>query len=565
MEPLSLYSNRVRVIPKPPDQPVPDQPLVLGMDPGSTTTKAVLLDRRTRRVVASHYTRTQGNPVAAARECIRALVGQVGNCRIDLVGTTGSARELVGAYFGTSHVYNEISAHAAGATHFDPEVDTIFEIGGQDSKYILLRHGVPIDYAMNNACSAGTGSFLEESAQSDLGITVSEIADIALSAESPVQFKATCAAFINSDIRIAQQQGCARENIVAGLVYSIAGNYLSRVKGRRSVGQKVFLQGGVALNRAVGHAFAHTVGREIVIPPSPELMGALGVALLAIQRDGDAARRDTDLLALAAPEIEFRGRFTCKACKMYCSIDRLEVEGRRFPFGGRCSLFENVWKHKSHISAAPDLVQKRAELLFGSSKGRATLHRNPSKDESGSVNPRAESSKPKGPRIGIPRALTTHSLYPLYSTFFSRLGMDVLLSGVDSDGDLKSYSGFCYPAQIAHGAVSDLSHHDVQMVFLPHVVRMPQSNACRDSYLCPITQAGPYFMAKAFPDIRFLSPQLDFTDGYESSTALVAMAIRELGVDWKSADQAWKFAARAEPGRKRHARIGSAGSRSGNR
>ncbi len=110
------------------------------------------------------------------------MAGEAGNLRIGLVGTTGSARELIGAYLGTSQVYNEISAHAAGATHFDPDVDTIFEIGGQDAKYILLRNGVPIDYAMNNACSAGTGSFLEESAQGDLGITVFEIAGAALSA-----------------------------------------------------------------------------------------------------------------------------------------------------------------------------------------------------------------------------------------------------------------------------------------------------------------------------------------------------------------------------------------------
>ncbi len=224
--------------------------------------------------------------MAAARECLRALARQVGNRPVGLVGTTGSARELLGAYLGTEHVYNEISAHAAGAAHFDPEVDTIFEIGGQDSKYILLRNGVPVDYAMNNACSAGTGSFLEESAQGDLGLAVADIADLALNAPAPVHFKATCAAFINSDIRIAQQQGRSRDDIVAGLVYAIAGNYLNRVKGPRVVGKKVFLQGGVALNRAVGHAFAHSADRSIVIPANPELLGALGVGLLAMQRAG---------------------------------------------------------------------------------------------------------------------------------------------------------------------------------------------------------------------------------------------------------------------------------------
>ncbi|MDH5725688.1 MAG: hypothetical protein OEY60_09460, partial [Nitrospira sp.] len=255
LPPLHLYGERVQVIAAPPPQVPPEGPLILGVDAGSTTTKAILIDPATQAVVASHYGRTKGNPVSATRECLQALISQVGNHQIGLIGTTGSARELAGAYLGTEHVYNEISAHAAGATHYDPDVDTIFEIGGQDSKYIYLRNGVPIDYAMNNACSAGTGSFLEESAHSDLGITVSDIGDLALAAPSPVHFKATCAAFINSDIRLAQQQGHPRDNIIAGLVYAIAGNYLNRVKGPRYMGKKIFLQGGVALNRAVGYAF----------------------------------------------------------------------------------------------------------------------------------------------------------------------------------------------------------------------------------------------------------------------------------------------------------------------
>ena len=203
-----------------------------------------------------------------------------GQRRARLVATTGSARELVAAYLGTEQVFNEISAQAAGANHFDAEVDTVFEIGGQDAKYIRLRNGVPIDYAMNNACSAGTGSFLEESAQGDLGIAVAHIAGIALAAPAPVQFKPTCAAFINSDIRIAQQEGRARDNIVAGLVYAIASNYLTKVKGQRPVGQKVLLQGGVALNRALGNPW----------PPSRSAWSArYALALAALGREHSKA------------------------------------------------------------------------------------------------------------------------------------------------------------------------------------------------------------------------------------------------------------------------------------
>ncbi len=563
LPPLHHYGKQVQVIDAPPFQAPPDGPLVLGVDAGSTTTKAILLDPSTHKVVASHYGRTKGNPVAATRACLQALVEKVGNRPIGLISTTGSARELAGAYLGTEHVYNEISAHAAGATHFDPNVDTIFEIGGQDSKYIYLRNGVPIDYAMNNACSAGTGSFLEESAHSDLGITVSNISDLALVAPSPVHFKATCAAFINSDIRLAQQKGHPRDNIVAGLVYAIAGNYLNRVKGPRCVGKKVFLQGGVALNHAVGYAFAHSVGRPVVIPPSPELLGALGVALLALTRTDARLGPSVDLLTLGMADMQLVGRFTCGACKMYCSIDRFMVAGRRFPFGGRCSLYENVWKRKARQAGLTDLVEKRAEILFQvpHSPPAATPKHERVARASWGVGPAYESAKAfvqeslghspgsisaNNTRIGIPRALTTHSLFPLYATFFAHLGMEVLLSDVDPRGDLTSNSGFCFPAQLAHGAVLDLTRRGVELIFIPHVMRMPHPNQCRESYLCPITQAEPYFLAKAFPGSRLLSPVLDFTNGYDSCAALIDTAVQELGVTREAAEEAWNAAVSAQ-------------------
>ncbi|HEX9788170.1 MAG TPA: acyl-CoA dehydratase activase-related protein, partial [Candidatus Binatia bacterium] len=218
-------------------------------------------------------------------------------------------------------------------------------------------------------------------------------------------------------------------------------------------------------------------------------------------------------------------RFTCGACELYCSVDHFEVAGRRFPFGGRCSLYENVWKRKSRKSPAADLVEQRSKLLFA----RAT-----------------DAAPDNGSRIGIPKALTTHSLYPLYSTFFSALGMEVVLSDVDPGGELKSNAGFCFPAQIAHGAVLDLSQRGVKLIFLPHVMRMPRCNGSYDSYLCPITQASPYFLAKAFPGIQLLSPLLDFTESYAASTALVEMAVRELGCPRGLAEKAWTAAVDAQ-------------------
>ncbi len=218
------------------------------------------------------------------------------------------------------------------------------------------------------------------------------------------------------------------------------------------------------------------------------------------------------------------GRFVCKACKMYCSIDRFEVAGRRFPFGGRCSLYENVWKRTTRSAGVPDLVALRTGLLFAP----------------------AGTAPPGAPRIGIPKALTTHSLFPLYATFFSGLGMEVVLSEVDPAGELKSNAGFCFPAQIAHGAVLDLAGRGVKLIFLPHVSRMPSPNPCRDCALCPITQACPYFVAKAFPNLRFLSPLLDFTNGYAPNQGLVEMAVTELGAPRELAGRAWMAAVRAQ-------------------
>lgn len=566
LPPLRDYASLVHIITPPSGHIVPEGLFVLGVDSGSTTTKAVLLDPETRNLVASHYARTNGDPIMAMRKCLRSMAEAAGNRAIGIVATTGSARELVGAYLGTAHVYNEISAHAAGASHYDSEVETVFEIGGQDSKYISLRNGVPIDYAMNNACSAGTGSFLEESAHGDLGIEVGEIASIALSAPSPVQFKTNCAAFINSDIRIAQQQGRSRDDIVAGLVYSVAGNYLNRVKGPRPVGKKVFLQGGVALNAAVGHAFAHNLGRPVVIPPNPELLGAIGVALLAMKRSGSPAVSTGDLLSLAAPEMKHSGRFTCRACTMFCSIDRFDVAGRHFPFGGKCSLFEHSCNSSVRSASVPDFVDQRANLIFNtplprmetkgveSSAAPSAWHFTAAvaaaksflEERLGGEESAATPIVPIPARIGIPRALTTHSLYPLYSSFFNGIGMEVILSGIDPAGDLKANSGFCFPAQIAHGAVLDMVRKNVELVFLPHVTRMPQPNACHDSLLCPITQASPYFMTKAFPRTRFISPVLDFTSGYYACKSLIELVVTELGVSREVANAAWSVAVRAQ-------------------
>ncbi len=485
---------------------------ILGVDGGSTTTKACLIDMETDEVVASHYGRTHGDPVRALKLCIEEIRKKVredvGGARISitLAATTGSSREILGVFLETPGVYNEIIAHSVGTTHFSRDVDTIFEIGGQDAKYVLLKNGVPIDYAMNEACSAGTGSFLEESAAGDLNIqSAAEIGDIALRSTRPLKFGEHCSAFINSDIRKAVQQGASREDITAGIVCSIVANYLNRVVGNRTIGKTVFLQGGVAKNKAVPLAFATLLGKPILVPPSPELMGAFGVGLLARQkcRDGLLERKDYELDEIIGRDIVYESVFTCKSCDNLCPIQVLLVSGHRYMFGGRCNKYANLRK-KARDVAVTDWVAERSELMFKTC----------APDE-------AAFEKKRPYTIGIPRCFSVHTLFPFYSWLFHELGIATFLSeDVDHEGVARAESTYCFPAEIAHGAVQATWNRNPDYIFLPHFRDMPSYEEKVHANFCPITQALPYYISKAFPDIpqeRILPVVVSFKFGKQKA------------------------------------------------
>ncbi len=308
---LKTAEGKVTYLPSKKAKVMAGREYILGVDGGSTTTKACLIDIETNEITASFYGRTHGDPVAALKNCFIEMQKQIkkdtgnGKINITLAATTGSSRELLGVFLETPAVYNEIIAHAVGTTFYNDNIDTIFEIGGQDAKYVFLKNKVPIDYAMNEACSAGTGSFLEESAKGDLNIAHAwEIGDIALKAKEPLKFGEHCSAFINSDVRNAIQQGASREDITAGIVVSIVSNYLNRVVGNRTIGNNIVLQGGVAKNKAVPLAFAMLLNKDILVPPDPELMGCFGVGLLAPKKlsEGFLTKTRYDLDQILATE-----------------------------------------------------------------------------------------------------------------------------------------------------------------------------------------------------------------------------------------------------------------------
>lgn len=516
---------------------------ILGVDGGSTTTKVALIDIETDEIVASHYGRTHGDPVRALKNCLMSvreqLKEQIGDeeISITLASTTGSSREILGVFLETPAVYNEIIAHAIGTTFFNEDIDTIFEIGGQDAKYAFLKNKVPIDYAMNEACSAGTGSFLEESASGDLNITdVRDIGRIAVQAEKPLKFGEHCSAFINSDIRKAIQQGAGREDITAGIITSIVSNYLNRVVGARSIGKNIVIQGGVALNKAVPLAFSMLMDKDITVPPDPELLGCFGVGILAKQKfnEGLIKKGSFSIDKIIDTEIIYEKEFKCKSCENNCPIRILKVNGNKYMFGGRCNKYANIRKKNIFDEAGVfNYIEKRNDLLF--------------KECAPSIK---DFVKKRDYAVGIPRAFSVYSMWPLYSWFFHHLGIETKLSQeICHEGIARTEGAYCFPAEIAHGAVQDIINSGLDYIFVPHFRDLESYEKDVHANFCPITQSLPYYIKKAFsevPEDKFLMPIVTFKFGREKALEeFVKMGVR-LGIGENEVRRAFYKACRKQ-------------------
>lgn len=534
MEPLS--SNKAKVCFKSMNREVAENgdECIIGLDVGSTTTKAVIMRITDNSIIGSVYLRTNGNPVEASVNCYKKLKEQIlADIKITGLGVTGSGRLIASLHALTEGDVNEIIAHAVAAAYFDRDVDTIFEIGGQDAKYTHLTNGVASDYAMNEACSAGTGSFLEEAARESLNIKYTEIGDIALRSSNPINFNDQCAAFISSDIKNAGHEGARVDDIVAGLVYSICLNYVNRVKGNRPVGNKVFMQGGVCYNKAVPYAMSLLTGKEIIVPPEPGLMGAFGVALEIKNRIelGLYKKKKFELDELINREFSYSKSFICQGgkekCDLKCSISMIEVEGKRYPFGGACNKYYNERHNISADAEKNDYVKIRQNLVF---------------------NKYVSSIKRGNARIGISRSLLTNSLYPLYSNFFSELGFEVVLSDeIDRDGSDKIRSSYCYPVEVSHGFFQNLLKKDIDYIFLPHITEMEGREDYKYNRMCVFVQGETYFLQSTFRDdlesannkIKIVSPVLDFSRGGED-TKRQFIKIGKL-LDRSADDSTWAF------------------------
>ena len=557
LPPLKNFSDQVEFKTIEKGQMAPGDVCILGLDVGSTTTKAVLLRTSDNSMLASVYLRTDGDPVAASRSCYASILEQVKQqvnpttLSIIGVGICGSGRQIAGLHALTDGVINEIIAHATAAIYFDPKVDTIFEIGGQDAKYTYITNAVPSDYAMNEACSAGTGSFLEESAYETLGIEMENIAGVALQGEHPPNFNDQCAAFISSDIKNAIHEGVRHQDIVAGLVYSICMNYSNRVKGNRPVGEKVFMQGGVCYNKAVPLAMASLVGKPIIVPPEPGLMGAFGVALALKNRidAGLLSAKEFDLQTLANREVAYDKSFVCRGgkekCDRGCEIAMIKVDGKKYPFGGACNRYYNIRHNVRYDVASLDLVKMRQKLIF---------------EKYGTASPAKTGIQPRG-TIGFNRSFLTNTYYPLYSNFFSQLGYAVVLPPEPAQEGIEQRNApFCYPVELAHGFFYSLieSGQPLDYIFLPHFRAVPGERAVdsmSQSQVCPLVQGETFYLQTTFRNrlarlaeagTRVLSPLIDLSGGLEDARAPLIQTAVQMGLKRKAAEAAFEIALRKQ-------------------
>ncbi len=493
----------------------------MGIDVGSVSTNVALIDEEGSMIKAI-YTRTEGRPIEVVDRCLKEVEAELGD-RVNIigVGTTGSGRELIGELVGADTVNDEITAHKTGAefiaaTMLDEQPDTIFEIGGQDSKYISIENGVVVDFTMNEACAAGTGSFLEERAE-ELGISIKgEFAELALSSPAPVRLGERCTVFMQQDVAAYQQRGADKPGLTAGLAYSIVFNYLNRVVRGRKIGDVIFFQGGTAYNDAIAAAFAKVLGKKVIVPPYNGVIGAVGAALLAHEKAA-VLKKPSNFRGYSLENVDYTLReFTCKACSNFCNMQEFTVEGEKTYWGDQCS---DKFRRKQVSDKKPvveDLLGLRREMLYETYNpevaGKAT--------------------------IGIPKGLYAWEQFPFWNEFFRSLGYRVKLSDETNSRIIRwgieaSVAEPCLPIQAYHGHVRQLMNDEVDWVFIPNMINAATPYPEVNSYYCPWGQTMPFVVknapALAFGSEKVLCPPIRFRDGRKAVTKELAACMKPLG------------------------------------
>lgn len=486
-------------------------PVYLGVDIGSTSTKYALVDEQ-GVIVHKCYLPTRGKPIEVAQKLLRILDEEVGD-RIKLmaIATTGSGRNVVGDFLSADLIIDEITAHARGAVAVDPEIDTIFEIGGQDSKYIRIENTHPLDFDMNKVCAAGTGSFLHELANKMKINIVGEFQEIALRSSAPVHLAERCTVFMESDLASYAQKGARREDLIAGLCYAIVYNYLNRVVEKRTIGQRVMFLGGPSLNQGIVAAFEKVLKRPILVPKHREVLGAYGAALAvrSMCQEGSIPHRNRRLDELARAEVTFT-ETVCRAdkkCHNECKLKVYDFGGRKSIWGGDCGRYE-VSRHDG--VQEENFFLKRQQIFSQAldDKAISLLEFDENQASSG-----------VGPTVGIPLALHSLEWGVFWAHLLAGLGFQVLISPRTNNrialaGVECMTSETCFPVKVFHGHVQYLMER-AEYLFLPNVINMPTPQTHETGFFCPLVESSQYMVRAALdiPDNQLIRPTLYLKDG----------------------------------------------------
>lgn len=507
----------------------------LGVDVGSTSTKAAVISPD-GQVLAKSYHMTAGQPMEAIKRVMADLAGAVeGRVTVRAVGVTGSGRYLVGRFVGADLIRNEITAQARAARQIDPAVDTIFELGGQDSKYVYMRNGIILEYQMNKACAAGTGSFIDELAE-QLGTPTrtGEFARLAFEAGAQLDLGERCAAFMAQAVTSAQHAGAPAGVVAASLATSLAKNYRSKVVGKGRVGQRVLLTGAVFYNQAVAAAFrAEFPDRRFVVPEHKEVSGAIGVALLAGEGSNGATSAFRGFSAVANAGYALRS-FTCQHCENNCAISVMTDDaGQRYYYGSRCDRYDANADGEAGRRETP--FSERERLLFAGAASDGFT---------------ADAS---GPRVGVPRALMMHDLAPLFTTFLESLGVRPVYSAPTHRTTIEhslqhAYADSCFPIKLLHGHVAELLDAGAEYILVPNAIRLGAKGGEEDQrYACPWVQAAPYIMRSVFNlGDRLLDPIIDLSQGDGRTIESLAEVAQRLGLERDAGREAARKALAAQ-------------------
>ena len=505
----------------------------LGIDAGSTTTKVALIGED-GQLLFSYYANNQGNPIETAKTAIDELQKILPqNAKIVRSCSTGYGEALLKSAFSLDDGEVETIAHCTAASFFDPKVDCVLDIGGQDMKCIKLKNGAVDSIMLNEACSSGCGSFIENFANS-LGYSAEKFADLALFSKSPVDLGTRCTVFMNSNVKQAQKEGASVSDISAGLAYSVIKNALFKViklASAKDLGEHIVVQGGTFYNKAVLRAFEKVADVEATCPDISGLMGAFGAALIARQNysgQQSAMLSLGEILSLTYTQTSRR----CSGCSNNCMLTVNKFSGGRTHItGNRC---EKGISGNTVGKKAPNLVAYKRKRIFD-------------------YTPLQKENAPRGV-IGMPRVLNMYENYPFWATFFKELGFSTVLSPFSSrkiyEMGMESIpsESECYPAKLAHGHVEWLIAQGVNTIFHPCVFYERQENPnAQNHFNCPIVVSYPENLknnVEAITDgnVRYIRPFIAFTSEKVATNRLIALCKEEWNIPADEVKKAVKMA-----------------------